>query len=88
MVLEERLEPGSRTGAFKRVAEQLEINPETLRQWVRWAEARGAGTQPQSGDEGFRIAELERENNELRRTNFILKHASAYFAAELERQQR
>jgi transposase-like protein len=32
-----------------------------------------------------RIAELERENRELRRGNEILKAASAYFAAELDR---
>lgn len=43
----------------------------------------GAGT----GDWG-RIAELERENQELRRANAILKTASAYFAAELDRPQR
>jgi transposase len=32
-----------------------------------------------------RIAELEREVRELRRANEILKAASAYFAAELDR---
>ncbi len=31
-----------------------------------------------------RIAELERENRELRRANEILKAASAYFARELD----
>jgi len=31
-----------------------------------------------------RIAELERENRELRRANEILKSASAFFAAELD----
>jgi transposase len=37
-------------------------------------------------DEAARIAELERENRELRRANEILKTASAFFAqAELDR---
>jgi len=31
-----------------------------------------------------RIAELERENRELRRANEILKTASAFFARELD----
>jgi transposase len=37
-----------------------------------------------STEEGRRIAELERENRELRRANEILKSASAFFAAELD----
>ena len=36
-------------------------------------------------DERRRIVELERENRELRRANAILKTASAFFAAELDR---
>jgi transposase len=35
-------------------------------------------------EERRRIAELERENRELRRANEILKSASAFFAAELD----
>ena len=35
-----------------------------------------------------RIAQLERENRELRRTNAILKSVSAFFAAELDRPSR
>jgi transposase len=35
--------------------------------------------------EAARIAELERENRELRRANTILKQASAFFAAEIDR---
>ena len=38
--------------------------------------------------EAERIAQLERENRELRRANTILKQASAFFAAELDRPQR
>ena len=35
-----------------------------------------------------RIAALERDNRELRRANAILRSASAFFAAELDRPQR
>ncbi|MFJ8754604.1 hypothetical protein ACIREO_35610 [Streptomyces sp. NPDC102441] len=38
--------------------------------------------------EAVRIAELEREVKELRRANAILKSASAFFAAELDRPLR
>ncbi|MBN6769150.1 IS3 family transposase, partial [Micrococcus luteus] len=38
--------------------------------------------------EAARVAELEKENRELRRANAILRSASAFFAAELDRPQR
>ena len=38
--------------------------------------------------EATRIKELEQEDRELRRANEILKSASAFFAAELDRPQR
>jgi transposase len=38
--------------------------------------------------EARRIKELEQENRELRRANEILKRASSFFAAELDRPQR
>jgi transposase len=37
-----------------------------------------------TSEDARRIAELEREVRELRRTNEILKAASAYFARELD----
>ena len=62
------------------------LNHETLRLWVRRAET-DAGQRPGlTTDERARIAELERENRELRRANEILKAASAFFGAELDRQ--
>jgi transposase len=74
-------------GACKRVGEQLGINVDTLRNWVKQARV-DAGVAPGvSTEERTRIAELERENRELRRANAILKSASAFFAAELDRPQ-
>jgi transposase len=56
-----------------------------LRGWIRQAEIDGGQRPGVPTAERQRIAELERENRELRRANEILKAASAYFAAELDR---
>ncbi len=85
MVLELRERTGERMGAIARVAEQLGVNKETLRNWVRQAEIDQRQRPGLPTDERQRIAELERENRELRRANEILKAASAFFAAELDR---
>ncbi|HEV8650387.1 MAG TPA: transposase [Actinomycetes bacterium] len=62
------------------VARELGVNPETLRTWIRQAQAdRGErGDQPTTAE----VQELRRENLELRRTGEILKAASAWFAQE------
>ncbi|WP_454175451.1 transposase [Gordonia sputi] len=87
MAVEARRDPESSRGAVKRIADQLGVHPEALRNWVRQAEIDGgvrAGTTTEDAD---RIAQLERENRELRRANTILKQASAFFAAEIDRPQ-
>jgi transposase len=75
------------TGACRRVGEQLGINTDTLRNWVKPALV-DDGERPglTTGDRA-RLVELEREVRELRRANAILKTASAFFAAELDRPQ-
>ena len=85
MAMELRADPASRSGAVRRVGEQLGINPETLRGWVSQAEVDGGLRPGTTTSDAERIAELERENRELRRANHILKTASAFFAAELDR---
>ena len=75
-------------GAIKRVADQLDINAETLRNWTRQAEIDDGsrpGTTTEQAEENKR---LRAENAELRRANEILKEASAFFARELDRPQR
>jgi transposase len=58
---------------------------ETLRKWIRQAEVDG-GTRPGvTTEEAAEIRRLKRENAELRRANEILKAASVFFAAELDR---
>jgi len=78
-------ETGKRFGAIKRVAEQLGYGLESVRSWVNRADV-DAGTRPgTSSEDAARIRALEQENRELRRANDILKAASAFFAAELDR---
>jgi transposase len=84
LVLELRKSSGLKQGAVARVADQLGVNRETLRNWVNQAEV-DSGTRPgTSSADAQRIAELERENRELKRANEILRAASAFFARELD----
>ncbi len=86
MAVEARQDSATRPGALARIGKQLGINPETLRNWVTQAEIDDGLRPGTTTDEARRIAELERENRELRRANEILKTASAFFAAaELDR---
>lgn len=87
LAVEARKDPASRRSAIQRIGEQLGINPDTLRGWVNQAEIDEGQRPGVTSADAQRIAELERENRELRRSNEILRTASAYFAAaELDRQ--
>lgn len=88
LALDARKDPASRSSAVRRIGEQLGINPETLRGWVTQAEIDAGGRPGTSTSDAQRLGELERENRELRRSNAILRAASAFFAAELDRPQR
>ena len=62
---------------------------ETLRRWVRQAEVNQGKRAGVTTSDAERIAQLERENRELRKANEILKVASAFFAqAELDRRTK
>jgi transposase len=84
MVFQVRDGSGQQVGAVARVADQLGVNRETLRNWVRQAEIDTGRRPGTSTVDAQRIAELEREVRELRRANEILKAASAFFARELD----
>ena len=83
---EHKAEYGSEWTAMQSIATKLGCTAETLRKWVRQAE-RDVGHRPGlTTDERQRLKDLERENRALKRTNEILRKASAYFAqAELDR---
>jgi transposase-like protein len=85
---EVRRDPATRTGALKRIGAQQGINAETLRNWVIQAEIDEGHRPGTTTDDATRLAELEREVRELRRANTILKSASAFFAAALDRPSR
>jgi transposase len=80
-----RKELGTEHGTIQRVADQLGIGTESLRAWVRRAEVDDGVKPGLTSEDAARIKELEQENRELRRANAILKSASAFFAAELDR---
>jgi transposase len=88
MVFQLREETGDAYGTVKRVAEQLDIGVESLRSWVKRAEIDGGQRSGTTSADAARIKRLEQENRELRRANEILKRASSFFAAELDRPQR
>ena len=88
MAVDARKDPVTRPGALARVGGQLGINPETLRNWVTQAEIDGGSRPGTTTSDAQRLGELERENKELRRANAILRSASAFFAAELDRPAR
>ncbi|GIE92529.1 transposase [Actinoplanes regularis] len=74
---------------IKRLAEQLNVHPEALRNWIRQAEAdAGERADRPTSDMLQENRRLLKENAELRRANEILKAASAYFASELDPTRR
>ena len=77
LTLDALADPDRSRGCFRRVGDELGVNPETLRGWVRQARI-DAGDRPGTTTEGARrIKELEKEVRELRRANAILRSASA-----------
>ena len=86
MVAEARPDYESEWAAMQAVASKLGIGTtETLRKWVRRAEVDGGRRPGTTSEEHAEIKRLKREVAELRRANEILKAASAFFAAELDR---
>ena len=89
MVLESKDDYPSEFEAIRTIAGKLGIgSPETLRKWVRRAEVDGGARPGKTTAELAEIRELKKEVTELRRANEILKAASAFFAAELDRPPR
>ena len=76
---------GARQGVVTEVARRLGIGGESLRAWVRQAEIDGGRRLGTTTEDKRRIAELEREINELKRATEILKSAAAFYGAELDR---
>ncbi len=88
LVRQLQAETGIKHGSVQRVADQLGYGVESVRSWVKQAEIDAGDAPGVTTAEAARIRQLEQENRELRRANEILKRASAFFAAELDRPQR
>ena len=85
MVLERQAtQGGPRSHSIRAVAPQLDVSDETLRMWCQ---RHGPEVAPASASQtpAEEIRRIKRELAEARRANEILKTASAFFAAELDR---
>jgi transposase len=86
MVAEVQADYESPWAAMNAVAEKLGVGTgETVRKWVRQAETDGGVRPGTTSEESEELRLLKRENAELKRANEILKAASAFFAAEIDR---
>lgn len=71
--------------AIKSVSSKLGVSEESVRRWRRKAQVDAGERSGTTSCEHAEIRKLKREVAELRRANEILKSASAFFAAELDR---
>jgi len=86
LVQEQRGEYPSLWAAVESIAPKIGCVPQTLLDWVKRHEIDSGNRDGVTTAESKRVKDLEREVRELRRTNEILRLASAYFAqAELDR---
>ena len=83
-----RAETGERHGSVKAVADQLGYGVESVRAWVRQADIDDGVTAGTTTADAQRVKALEQELREVKRANAILRSASAFFAAELDRPHR
>lgn len=68
----------------KKLAVDLGVHPETLRGWIRQAEAdAGERDDRLTTDEHAELVALRKEN-QLKRANDVLRTASAFFTAQLD----
>ena len=88
LVRQLRAELGTSHGTVKRVAGQLGYGIESVRSWVRQADIDDGVTAGTTTADVAEIKALRQEVKELRRANAILKSASSFFAAELDRPHR
>jgi transposase len=74
---------------IRRLAEQLNVHPEALRNWIRQDQAdRGERDDRPTTEMVEENRRLRKEIAELKRVNEVLRAASAYFAAEIDSTRR
>ncbi len=82
------LEGCSKWGAAVEIGEKLGIPAHTLNDWLKPNMVSSDGEVGAGEVAADELKRLRKENKELRRANEILKTASAFFAAELDRPTR
>jgi len=82
-----RADPNDK-GVISRVARQLGVGPESLRNWVNQADVEEGHRAGMTETEVAELKELRKENRELRRANDILQAAAYFFGAELDRRPK
>jgi len=78
LVLDVAQEVGSVSRACRRIGEQLGINADTLRGWVKQAQIDAGTRAGVSTGEATRVRQLEKENAELRRANEIFSRCRLF----------
>ncbi|MBF6303096.1 transposase [Nocardia amamiensis] len=74
---------------IRKLAEQLGVHHEALRNWIRQAEAdAGERADRPTTDMAEENKQLRKKVAELERVNAVLRSASAYFASELDQTRR
>jgi transposase len=71
--------------AIRRLAEQVGVHPEALRNWIRKAESeRSRRDERLVNPEAHELCQLRKEIADLRRANEILKAANAFLTAQTD----
>lgn len=85
LVLLAQSNPDTSYGAITRIAAQFDVKTDMQRTWIRLHESTGQSTAAESVGLGAENRRLRAELAERQRVNEILKKASTFFAAELDR---